>query len=63
MSLYCIKLMQGVGRLLYGKFNGKFMGNRSLKKAISALFFTVLKQKSQQLHFCNLLTFRAETEI
>ena len=63
MSLCCIKLMQEVGRLFYGKFNGKFMGNYSLKKPLSALFFTVQKQKSQQSHFCNLLVFRAETEI
>ena len=59
MSLCCIKLMQEVGRLFYGKF----MGNYSLKKPLSALFFTVQKQKSQQSHFCNLLVFRAETEI
>ena len=51
--------MQEVGRLFYGKF----MGNYSLKKPLSALFFTVQKQKSQQSHFCNLLVFRAETEI
>ncbi|MBD9349802.1 MAG: hypothetical protein EGR50_00590 [Alistipes communis] len=59
MSLRCIKLMQRVGRLFYGKF----MGNYSLEKPLSALFFTIQKQKSQQSHFCKLLVFRAETEI
>ena len=45
------------------EFNGKFMGNYSLEKPLSTLFFTVQKQKSQQLHYCKLLVFRAETEI
>ena len=51
--------MQRVGRLFYGKF----MGNYSLEKPLSALFFTIQKQNSQQSHFCKLLVFRAETEI
>jgi hypothetical protein len=55
--------MQRVARLFYGKFNGKFMGNYSLEKPLSALFFTVRKQKSQQSHLCKMLVFRAETEI
>ncbi len=55
--------MQQMEPLSYGEFNGESMESQRLKKAISALFFTVLKQKSQQSHFCNLLTFRAETEI
>ncbi len=63
MSLRCIKLMQEVGRLLYGKFNGKFMGNRSLKKAISALFFLAERHKKRDYKNCNLLIIRAETEI
>ena len=39
------------------------MESQRLKKPLSALFFTVQKQKSQQSHFCKLLVFRAETEI
>ena len=42
---------------------GESMESQRLKNPLSALFFTVQKQKSQQSHFCNLLVFRAETEI
>ena len=51
--------MQQMKALSYGES----MGSQSLEKPVSALFFTVLKQKSQQSHFCELLTFRAESEI
>lgn len=53
----------GIGRLLYGKFNGKSMGNRSLKKAVSALFFLAERHKKRDYKNCNLLILRAETEI
>ena len=55
--------MQGIGRLLYGKFNGKFMGNRNLKKAISALFSLAERHEKRGCINCNLLISRAETEI
>ena len=36
------------------------MESQSRKKAVSALFFTMCKQKNQQPHFCKLLISRAE---
>lgn len=36
------------------------MESQSREKAVSALFFTMCKQKNQQPHFCKLLIIRAE---
>jgi len=36
------------------------MERQGREKAVSALFFTMCKQKNQQPHFCKLLIFRAE---
>ncbi len=55
--------MQRIGRLFYGKFNGKFMGSQGCEKPVSTPFLPYRNEKSQQLHFCKLLIFRAETEI
>ena len=36
------------------------MERQGREKAVSALFFTMCKQKNQQPHFCKLLIIRAE---
>ena len=52
--------MQEEKHISNGEFNGEAMGRQSREKAVSALFFTMCKQKNQQPRFCKLLIFRAE---
>ena len=54
--------MQEGKRISNGEFYGESMESQSREKAVSALFFTLCKQKNQQLHFCKLLISRAENE-
>ena len=52
--------MQEEKHISNGEFNGEAMERQGREKAVSALFFTMCKQKNQQPHFCKLLIFRAE---
>ncbi len=52
--------MQEGKRISNGEFYGEVMESKSPEKAVSALFFTLCKQKNQQPYFCKLLILRAE---
>ena len=52
--------MQEEKHISNGEFNGEAMESIDPEKAVSALFFTMCKQKNQQPHFCKLLIIRAE---
>ncbi len=53
--------MQEGKHISNGEFNGEAMERQGREKAVSALFFTMCKQKNQQPHFCKLMIFERKT--